>query len=190
MLTRSRRKAREAALRALYEIEVGKISANDSIEATVRESHISHDLADYMETLVRGVLNQRRVIDQLIAAHLKGYELDRLVTVDRAVLRIATYELLYVPEMPPAVTINEAIEIVKRYSTAESGKFVNGVLGQLVLDTPKADWDPATAPPEFSEEPEEEEEATEIEEIEVAPDDPNFKAAKRVGGWKLRSDPS
>ncbi|AIE86823.1 transcription antitermination factor NusB [Fimbriimonas ginsengisoli] len=188
MLSRSRRVAREGALRALYEIEVGKSAVRDAIESTIYVQELSHDLADYMERLVLGVNEHRRQLDALIAKYLKDYDFSRLATVDRNLLRIATFEILHVPEMPPAVSINEAIEIAKRYSTFESGKFINGVLGRLLLDTPKANWDPTQAPAEQSEEIVRSPEPVEVEEIDVAPEDESFRAASRIGGWKLKAD--
>jgi N utilization substance protein B len=172
-------------LQALFQVELGKAPLTEAIEATVMDTGLSHDLAEYMELLVRGVYTNRRQIDPFIERYLKEYDLDRLAAVDRNVLRIATYELLHVPEMPPAVTINEAIEISRKFSTAESGKFVNGVLGRLLHDTPKANWDPATAPPETNEEIVHEPEA-EVEEEVVQEGTQEAKDAKRFG-WVLRS---
>src|SRR5208283_3207039 len=108
----------------------------------------------------------------------------RVAAVDRNVMRIGAYELLHVPSVPPAVTLNEAVEIAKKYSTAESGKFVNGVLGRFLLDTPKAKWDAATAPIEV-EEKGESAPPPEIEEFEV--DEAEAKKLLKVGGWTLRS---
>jgi len=187
-MNRSRRKAREGAVRALYEIEVGHTRVHEAIEATVAEQELTPDLAAYTERVVRGVRDNLAELDATISRYLVGYDFTRLAAIDRNILRLGVYEIYYVPEMPPAVTINEAIEIAKRYSTFESGKFVNGVLGKLLLDSPKANWDPALAPPEFAESGAGPAEKIEIEEIDVAPDDPNFKAASRVGGWKLRSE--
>jgi N utilization substance protein B len=178
----SRRKAREGALQALFQIELGKSSLNDAIEATVLDTGVSHDLADYLDRLVRGVYTNRRDLDPFLERYLRDYDLDRLAAVDRNVLRIATYELLHVPEMPPAVTINEAIEISRKFSTAESGKFVNGVLGRMLLDTPKANWDPSTAPAEeiVKEAP------VVVEEEIVEEGTQDAKDAKRFG-WVLKS---
>jgi len=188
MLSRSRRKAREGAMRVLYELELGHPTTGDAIEHAAMEMEITHDLADYMLRLVTGVRENRAKIDETVASYVKGYDFDRLAVVDRNILRIAAFELLFVPEIPPAVTINEAIEIARRYSTLESPKFVNGVLGALVRNSDKANWDPATAPAEFGEEGSAESEAPDIEELEVAPDDESFRVASRVGGWKIRQE--
>src|SRR5690349_7281417 len=101
----------------------------------------------------------------MLADRIPDYDFNRIAAIDGNILRIAAYELFFEPGIPPAVTINEAIEIAKKYSTAESGKFVNGILGRLLADSPKANWDPASAPAEEIEEPSTEPEY-EIEVIE------------------------
>jgi transcription antitermination protein NusB len=182
---KSRRKAREAAVRALYEMEIGHSKIDDVIEAAVMDMEVTHDLADYMERVVRGVRHNLNEVDGRITRYLKGYDFSRLAVVDKNVLRVATYELLFIPELPPAVTINEAVELAKRFSTAESGKFVNGVLGKMVLDTAKAKWDPTTAPAEervADPEPE-----PEVEAETVDADSQEAKDAKRFG-WVLKSE--
>lgn len=185
-MSSSRRPAREAALQALFEVELGKSNPPQAIENVVMETEVSHGQAEYMERLVNGVWRERDAIEETLRGYLKGYDFFRLAAVDRNILRIATFELLHIPEMPPAVTINEAVEIAKKYSTAESGRFVNGVLGRLLQDTPKADWDPRNAPKESFEQvvssP-----APEIEEEVVQADSQEGKDATRFG-WVLRSD--
>ncbi|MBM9468255.1 transcription antitermination factor NusB [Nakamurella leprariae] len=91
-------------------------------------------LGDYAEELVRGVAQHRDRLDEVIAGHARGWSLDRMPAVDRVVLRMAAFELLYVPDVPPAVAIDEAVELAKTLSTDDSPRFVNGVLGQLVPD--------------------------------------------------------
>jgi N utilization substance protein B len=184
----SRRKGREAALRVLYEIVIGHTSTASALKMTLDELELSPNLTRYVQRLVEGIRANLAEIDDLLGARLNDYSLERVAAVDRNVMRIATYELFHEPAVPPAVTIDEAVEIAKKYSTAESGKFVNGVLGRVLMDSPKADWDPDKAPLEESEfELEvisEEVEEIEIEEVDIQPEE----AAKlaRVGGWTLR----
>ncbi len=165
MAVRSKRKAREAAMRTLYEIEIGHTDTSSALEVTLEEADLAPDLAAYAERLVRGIRGMIPIIDQKLSSIVIDYDYNRIAAVDRNVLRVAAYELLEIPEIPPAVTINEAIEIAKRYSTAESGKFVNGVLGRLLQDTPKANWDPRTAPPEADEALDADPEAEVVEEV-------------------------
>src|SRR5579863_8272725 len=87
--------------------------------------------AEFMQTLVHGVIARQSEIDAELARRSTGWALDRQAAVDRNILRIAAFEILYLPDIPNGVSINEAVELAKKYSTAESGRFVNGVLGAL-----------------------------------------------------------
>lgn len=184
MAVTSRRKAREVALRTLYEIDLGHAKPGEAIDGAFEEIDLVEPLREFVQAAVAGVREHRTEIDRRLDGFLKGYDVGRLAVVDRNILRLAAFELIYLDEMPPAVTINEAIEIAKRYSTAESGKFVNGVLGKLVLDTPKANWEAPIVVDDVADEPEE----IEIEEIEITEDSPEAKHAKRLGAWTIRSD--
>ena len=173
-------------MRTLYEIEIGHTDTTSALAVTLEEANLSPEMAAYAERVVRGIRGNIAMIDHRLASIIKDYDYNRIAAVDRNVLRVAAYELLEVPEIPPAVTINEAIEIAKRYSTAESGKFVNGILGRLLEDSPKANWDPATAPPEAHEAPEEETEPAVVEEVvEEGSDEAKF--ATKFGTWKIRA---
>ncbi|MBS1717009.1 MAG: transcription antitermination factor NusB [Armatimonadetes bacterium] len=187
MQVKSRRKAREAALRCLYEMEIGQVPLEDALEEVMAESALPPDLEEFAEGLITGVFRHRPDIDAKLRSALIDWELDRLAVVDKNVMRIAAYELLYMPGVPPAVSIDEAIEIAKKYSTADSGKFVNGVLGKVLKDSPKAQWDPQqeTMKEEREIEPEEE-----IEE-ETVTDEERIQELARIGAWRLRAeDPS
>lgn len=134
---------------------------------------------------MRGVRSEQRDLDDRLAALITDYSLERVAAIDRNVMRIAAYELFHLPEVPPAVTLNEAVEIAKKYSTAESGKFVNGVLGKLLLDSPKASWSSAEAK-ELAEDAPEPEAPPEVEVVEV--DEAEARKLLKVGGWTLRSE--
>lgn len=180
-MAKSRRKAREAALRALYQIDIGQITTLAGLLDMRERSELSAELWEYAEQMVKGVQGHSDEIDSLISACLIDWELDRIAVVDRNVMRMACFELLHVPSIPPAVSINEAIELAKKYSTAESGKFVNGVLGRLLAETPKAAWNPSMG--EAPEEPAAEEAVAEEEvSAEQAAD------LLKVGLWKVRRD--
>ncbi len=188
MRGKSRRPAREAILRALYEIEVGRQAAADAIADTLEHSSLSPDLAAFAEEAILGVLAHRPAIDKAIAGSLKGWELSRVAVVDRNVLRLATYELFHRPSIPPAVTINEAVSLAKKYSTAESGRFVNGVLGALVTKSPKAQWDPTAVPPDEDTPAPEPEPTVEIETVEAGSEQAEELA--RTGAWQVRREDS
>ncbi len=134
--------ARERALILLYEAESKSIAPSDVVEAQVL---VPDELT---KSLVEGVQNRGREIDDLISAHAKGWTLQRMPTIDRNVLRIGTYELLGRPEVPIAVVIDEAVELAKRFSTDDSGKFVNGVLSTIApkVRAPKAAAPKVVAP--------------------------------------------
>ena len=122
----SRTDARERALILLYEAESKGIAPAEVLAAQISP-------ADELTTLlVRGVETNQARLDEAIAAHSKGWTLQRMPTIDRNVLRIAGFELLSRPDVPVAVVLDEAIELAKRFSTDDSGRFVNGVLSALV----------------------------------------------------------
>ena len=118
--------ARERALILLYEAESKGIAPSEVLAAQISP-------ADELTTLlVEGVESNREQLDEVIAAHSKGWTLQRMPTLDRNVLRIASFELMSRPEVPVAVVLDEAVELAKRFSTDDSGRFVNGVLSSLV----------------------------------------------------------
>jgi N utilization substance protein B len=118
--------ARERALILLYEAESKGIPPADVLAAQISP-------ADELTTmLVEGVAAHQARLDEAIAAHSKGWTLQRMPTIDRNVLRIAGFELLARPDVPVAVVLDEAVELAKRFSTDDSGRFVNGVLSALV----------------------------------------------------------
>jgi len=141
----SRRKAREIALQSLYAMEFPDKTADQVMAeawdwATEPESE-DEDIAalvraggealEFAERLVRGVTTHHAEIDELLASCSTNWRVSRMAMVDRNILRLATFELLYVGEVPPRVTLNEAIEIAKRYGTADSGAFINGILDRV-----------------------------------------------------------
>ena len=92
-----------------------------------------NDLAamDFMESLVKGVIEHREEIDEMIVKYAKNWNLGRMAVIDRNILRLAAYEMMFRADIPPVVSINEAVDIAKKYSTDDSGKFVNGILDQI-----------------------------------------------------------
>ncbi|MCU1395672.1 MAG: nusB [Ilumatobacteraceae bacterium] len=117
--------ARERALILLYEAESKSMAPSDVVEGQVLRPD------ELTKSLVVGVEVHGREIDDLIATHAKGWTLQRMPTLDRNILRIGTFELLGRPDVPVAVIIDEAVELAKRFSTDDSGKFVNGVLSAV-----------------------------------------------------------
>jgi N utilization substance protein B len=124
----SRREARERALELLYEAYAKSLAVDEVLAALV----VRPD--PYAEEVVRGVDGRLGEIDALISSHAKGWTLDRMPVLDRTLLRIAVWELLGRPDVPVAVVISEAVELAKRYSTDDSGRFVNGVLSAAAAE--------------------------------------------------------
>ena len=123
-----RRTAREKALQALFQIDMSQADVNDAIENVLE----NHPQDDYLTELVIGVDLHKQEIDEIIKSHLEKWTLDRLATVDRNLLRIAVFELLFKKdEVPANVVLDEAIEIAKVYGDDQSSRFVNGVLSKI-----------------------------------------------------------
>ena len=127
----TRRESRELALRMLFQLDVGKQPLEEVLEGALAQSRLEGANRQYAEDLVRGTLAQMSEIDGRITALTPDWTPDRQAAVDRSILRLAAWELLYRPDAPVAAVVNEAVELAKKYSTAESGRFVNGVLGAL-----------------------------------------------------------
>lgn len=130
-----RRQAREAALQMLYQSEIGKAGAIESIAtywpARESEAPLDEPLKEFANTLVRGALSRRDEIDRLLTTHANNWRIERMGVIDRLVLRLGVYELLAEAETPSKVIINEAIELVRSYSGEEAVGFVNGVLDAI-----------------------------------------------------------
>lgn len=142
-----RRKAREYALQFLYRIDFIQVSTEDDNSAK-NLSGIKNNLevfwADvdekdpdtkaFAEDIISGTIKNLQKIDQLIQQVAKKWKISRMASIDRNILRFATYELIFRKDIPNAVTINEAIEIAKKYSTSESAAFINGILDKIAKE--------------------------------------------------------
>ncbi|WP_419873820.1 transcription antitermination factor NusB [Candidatus Pristimantibacillus sp. PTI5] len=139
-----RRLAREIAISSLYQMEMNEVSASDAVDMLMEELRHDNEIGadpseasstdEFSRELVTGVMEHRQAIDGMLQQYLTGWQIDRLSRVDRQVLRLACYEMVFRDDVPPKATINEAIELAKHFGTEESGKFVNGVLGKLLLE--------------------------------------------------------
>ncbi|MDQ6874069.1 MAG: transcription antitermination factor NusB [Actinomycetota bacterium] len=126
----ARSKARKRALDVLYEADLRGTSAVDTAAERVAQGH--PPVPAYAVRLIDGVVAHRARIDELLVTYSQGWTLNRMPVVDRNVLRIGIYELLYEPDVPDAVAIDEAVELVKRLSTDDSAGFVNGLLARVL----------------------------------------------------------
>jgi N utilization substance protein B len=128
----ARSKARKRALDVLYESELRGIDAVATLAERIRLAE--PPVNDYTIELVEGVHEHHARIDEILAQYAEGWTVDRMPDVDRAVLRLGVYELLWREDVPDAVAIDEAVELAKTLSTDESPRFVNGVLGRVLKD--------------------------------------------------------
>ena len=124
----SRRKARELALQMLFQCDLGGETPTHVVSTFLEFQKVDPETAAFARSLLEGCWLKKPEIDRLVREHAEHWRLERMAAVDRNILRLALYEMLYLSENPPAVVINEALELARRFSTGESVEFVNGVL--------------------------------------------------------------
>ncbi|MNO39165.1 hypothetical protein D3C76_292870 [compost metagenome] len=146
-----RRLAREIIVQSLYQMEMNDVESADAVEMLIAEAaeeneseHVITDeieLKAYVVAHVNGVWEHKMAIDDMLEHYLKGWQMSRLSRVDRQILRLATFEMVFADDVPAKVAVNEAIDLAKHFGTDDSGKFVNGVLGKMIqeLDTLKTE---------------------------------------------------
>jgi N utilization substance protein B len=142
-----RRLARELAVQSLYQMEMNNVSAEAALDMVFEEAKEENEgnvtLSDetvlrvYTNELVLNTWRVKRAIDDALVDYLVGYQMDRLSRVDHQILRLAIYEMVFRDDIPPKAAINEAIELAKHFGVDDSGKFVNGVLGQMIKELDK-----------------------------------------------------
>jgi transcription antitermination protein NusB len=126
-----RTRGREIALQVLYQLEQNPGQGPDEVARFIERRLREPKLCAFASALVGGVLEHQPRIDSLISEVAENWRLDRMAAIDRNILRLGAYELLYCDDVPTKVAINEALELAKRYSTAQSSRFVNGILDRL-----------------------------------------------------------
>jgi len=127
-----RSRARELALQALYQVDLTRDDDRSSIDAFLDDQEAEEEPREFARTLVHGTLEHQEEIDATISEVAQNWALSRMAVIDRNVLRLAAHELLHREDIPPKVSINEAIEIGKRFSTTNSGAFINGILDKIM----------------------------------------------------------
>lgn len=130
----SRRKAREIAVQALFQLDFNQITTETAMEAVLDEhAGLSEGAKQYAQKLVTGTQQSLGEIDTIIASAATEWKLDRMAAVDRNIARVAIYEMKFGEEqLPPNVAINEAVEVAKTFGSEDSSRFINGILGSLV----------------------------------------------------------
>jgi len=142
---RTRRKARELTLQVLYQLDVLNIDVREAVDLFWSNFEASEETREFSSLLIEGAWNNRDEIDKLIISCSENWTLARMSRVDKNILRMAVYELLYCHDIPPKVTLNEAIDLGKTYGSENSGAFINGILDALYDKLQKKDSDPKSA---------------------------------------------
>lgn len=131
-----RRSSREIVLKVLFQVDLGGLDFQSALKNVLEIEKPEIEKCDFdkvfAERIVKGLEENLNYIDELIKSSLKNWKIDRLCKIDKNILRMAIYEMIFCPDIPQTVSINEAIEIAKIYGTEDSGKFINGILGSLV----------------------------------------------------------
>jgi len=130
----TRRKSRELALQALYQAELAGQNGLQDFEEFCAHFQVNKKAIPYAKKLTEGVQGKGDVLNKLISKYAENWRLERMSLIDRNILRLAVYEVHYQDDVPISVAINEAVEIAKRYSTDDSGPFINGVLDAMAKE--------------------------------------------------------
>jgi len=127
----NRKMAREMAVRFLFQIEFQKVNIKEQVEDFLDSVEIEDYDKDYFLEIINGVINSLKEIDEIIESKAKGWTIDRMAKMDLPILRVAIYEMKHREDIPVGVSINEAVELAKKFGTDDSSRFINGLLGQV-----------------------------------------------------------
>lgn len=128
----SRRLAREAVLKALFAVDLGNHPVHRAVEDVLAEANLPPRDADFARELAIGAVEHKDESDRVISERAVGWTIERMATVDRNILRLAIFELNHRDDIPANIAVNEAVELAKRFGEEDSGKFINGILGEFV----------------------------------------------------------
>ncbi|MBU0709380.1 MAG: transcription antitermination factor NusB [Candidatus Omnitrophica bacterium] len=134
---RKRTRAREFALQILYQIDITHDQLDSSLDnfwQAHTDDNIDEELKSFANSLLHGVIENLEVIDSNISKHATNWQLKRMAVVDRNILRMSGYELIFRDDIPPKASINEAVELAKKYSGTDAGKFVNAILDKIKIE--------------------------------------------------------
>ena len=141
-----RRKSREFALQVLYQLNITKQDATKAFTQFQENFLPNGETDDFLKRLVLGVAEHYAELDRLIERYSEHWRLDRINMIERNILRMALFELLYCEEIPPKVTLNEAIDLGKKYGSEESGSFINGLLDRIQNEVVRKPIEPKSNP--------------------------------------------
>lgn len=128
----TRRAAREEAFKIIFQIDLGRNSWNDVLSRNLTDSGLSEAGQSFLKQLVEGTITHLTELDAEISKYAQDWKLDRMLSTDRNILRMSLYELKYQDDIPAGVTVNEAVELAKTYGDDDSGRFINGILGNII----------------------------------------------------------
>src|SRR5699024_7166694 len=126
--------ARESTMKLMYQMEVNNDFSQDLINLFVNNNELKSDEKSYLYEVINGIKENMDIIDETIEKYSKGWNVNRIAKVDLSILRIAIYEIMFKNDMPYQVSINEAVDVSKKFSTEDSSKFINGLLGAFVKE--------------------------------------------------------
>jgi N utilization substance protein B len=126
-----RRASREIAMKLLYQLELQRDDREEQLKTALEENSLDKPGSDYIMNVVEGVKSNMSYIDKIIDENSKGWKISRMSKVDLSILRLGIYEISFREDVPLSVAINEAVELAKKYSSEESGAFINGLLGKF-----------------------------------------------------------
>ena len=127
----SRNRARQSCLQILYQIELSKVECESAIEDYFSFNKSSLPYREFSDFLVKGVLSKMPDIDKIISKYAKNWAINRMAVIDRNILRMGVFELIYADDIPPRVSINESVELAKMFGDIDSPKFINGILDSV-----------------------------------------------------------
>ncbi|QIB26012.1 transcription antitermination factor NusB [Caloranaerobacter azorensis] len=130
----SRKIAREEAVKLLYQMEMNEDFSEQTKNEYLKTNNFKEDEVEYLNRVFERLIEKLPVIDSKIEKYSEGWKINRIAKVDLSILRLAIFEIMYMDDIPIEVSINEALEISKKYSTEESSKFINGLLGSFVKE--------------------------------------------------------
>jgi transcription antitermination protein NusB len=142
----SRRRSREMAIQVLYQVDMARSDINEALRLFCEHFKAPDSIRDFAVELANGVDQYREEIDTLIRRFSEHWRLERMSAVDRNILRLAIFELLYRADIPAKVSINEAVDLGKKYGSEDSGSFINGILDRIRLDLEEGTLKVATTP--------------------------------------------
>ena len=124
-----RKVARESTMKLLYQMELNSDFSQDAIEVFFENNTLKLDEDEYIKEVIKGIKNNIEEIDSFIERYSQGWKIKRIANIDLAILRISIFEMMFKEDIPHQVSINEAVDVAKKYSTEESSKYINGLLG-------------------------------------------------------------